>query len=603
MVDFNKFPDGGSVRSALRAGNETSRQGVDPRDAAVSEAPHDSLLFVSDGDNLQDPEHVRELFDRLETRPIQSLEDLKRLIYDFDELLAALSSTSTDLLYRTFQDTSDEHARDEYTAQIRQVSPLVGKRSQDIRSKILDSPFKDELTDRFAFYLQHLETDRAVYCEANIPLTVEARSLANQHNSLYGEWRAVISEGTELTREGAEALLTDPHRQSREMAWRASAAANATQAEGYHEIFDRLLTCRTQIAENLGEPDFTHYHNRVAERSFTPEESAMLHVTIERIVVPALARIRAEQATALGVDTLRPWDIEVFDSHSRPPRSGLDSPEGPEKVFQLLESIDPALGTILHEMNARGDLDLLARPNKRSGGYLFTRFLDSRIRLIMNAAGGHSDVRALSHEAGHALHGERMKGQVLASYRGLDGMSEMAETASFSTELFATRHYDAIYDPTDANWAKRRELIRPLETLCWVAKIDSFEQWAYSNPGHTHAEREAKWIELERRFNPGIDWTGLETEMGHLWTYKAHPFLQPQYYITYGYAQIGALQLFERYREDPVRAFAQFEDGLRLGFSRPLPELWSAIGIRYDFGEETLMRAVMSLVDELESLP
>jgi len=55
-----------------------------------------------------------------------------------------------------------------------------------------------------------------------------------------------------------------------------------------------------------------------------------------------------------------------------------------------------------------------------------------------------------------------------------------------------------------------------------------------------------------------------------------------------------------KYKENPAEALAAYKCGLSLGGSRPLPELFDAASIHFDFSEKTIVPALASLRKELD---
>jgi oligoendopeptidase F len=105
------------------------------------------------------------------------------------------------------------------------------------------------------------------------------------------------------------------------------------------------------------------------------------------------------------------------------------------------------------------------------------------------------------------------------------------------------------------------------------------------------------------RFGSQLDWTGFEDVRASRWQAQLHLFHAPFYYIEYGIAQLGALQLWLKAREDPQRALANYRTALGLGGTRSLPDLFNAAGIRFDFSARTLKPLMAALSEELEQLP
>jgi oligoendopeptidase F len=180
---------------------------------------------------------------------------------------------------------------------------------------------------------------------------------------------------------------------------------------------------------------------------------------------------------------------------------------------------------------------------------------------------------------------------------------EFCEVASMSMELLGSDHFDIFYPPADAARAKRNLIEGVIRLLPWIATIDSFQHWIYTHPSHDRAERQAHWIGLLDRFSSQLDWTGYEPVRESLWQRQGHLFHSPFYYIEYGIAQLGALQLWTKSRTDPHAALTGYRSALSLGGTRPLPDLFAAAGIVFDFSQKTLGPLMAAMGEELERLP
>jgi oligoendopeptidase F len=167
----------------------------------------------------------------------------------------------------------------------------------------------------------------------------------------------------------------------------------------------------------------------------------------------------------------------------------------------------------------------------------------------------------------------------------------------------AGEHINVFYNDDDTKRSVREHLEDILEVLVWVANIDAFQHWIYENPKHTPEERKNAWIGFHKRFaGDTVNWSGLESTREYIWHRQLHIFEVPFYYIEYGIAQLGALQLWRQAKEDPQKALANYRNGLRLGGSRPLPELYKAAGIEFDFSERTIAPLVKAVKAEWERL-
>ena len=136
-----------------------------------------------------------------------------------------------------------------------------------------------------------------------------------------------------------------------------------------------------------------------------------------------------------------------------------------------------------------------------------------------------------------------------------------------------------------------------------MTTIDSFQHWIYTHPGHSPAERTAHWNALLDRFFGDVDWSGLEPVRSASWQKQLHLFQYPFYYIEYGIAQLGALQLWMKSRVDPRQALSNYRAALALGGTKTLPELFATAGIQFDFSTKTLLPLMDALREELAALP
>jgi oligoendopeptidase F len=127
--------------------------------------------------------------------------------------------------------------------------------------------------------------------------------------------------------------------------------------------------------------------------------------------------------------------------------------------------------------------------------------------------------------------------------------------------------------------------------------VDAFQHWIYLNTLHTREDRKAAWVALRKRFGGEEDWTGFEDALAYQWHKQLHIFELPFYYIEYGIAQLGALQVWRNSRRNRPEAIAAYTRGLKLGGSRTLPQLFDAAGIKFDFSAET----IKPLMDEVEA--
>jgi oligoendopeptidase F len=226
--------------------------------------------------------------------------------------------------------------------------------------------------------------------------------------------------------------------------------------------------------------------------------------------------------------------------------------------------------------------------------------------IFMNAVGVDDDLRTLLHESGHAFHSFEASALPLLFQRHPG--SEMAEVASMSMELLAAPYIakdsGGYYSEADA----RRSRIELLEgTILFFphcASVDAFQHWIYLDEnGRDAGARDQKWLELRRRFEgQSVDWNGLDAERIARWYQQPHFFSYPFYYIEYGIAQLGALQVWRNSLRDRQDAVRKYREALALGATRPLPELFKAAGAKLIFDSNGMHELVSVVEEELAKL-
>lgn len=438
--------------------------------------------------------------------------------------------------------------------------------------------------------MREFKTDAEIFREANVPRMGEIEELSAAYQKVTGGL-SVDWDGAAKTIPQLGPYLQDPDRAIRERAFRKGAGAYLAVRDALAAQFDKMFALRTAMGREAGFADYQSYIFQSKFRfDYTPADCDRFHRSVEATVVPAVKRLHDARKRALGVDTLRPWDLGV-DPLGRPAlkpfRTADELTGAAERVFSR---VDPELGARFALMRRQGLLDLDSRPGKAPGGYC-TKYPWSKVPFIfMNAVGVADDVTTLLHEAGHCFHDFEASAQPFIWQRGTG--SEMAELASMSMELLAAPHLAAPtgwFSEADARRARAEHLEDTLIALAHIASVDAFQAWIYaSGQGHDASARDAAWLEVRARFEQGVDWSGLERERVARWYRQLHIFELPFYYIEYGIAQFGALGIWQQSLRDPAAAVARYRKALRLGGTRSLPELYAAAGVGLIFDEASM---------------
>lgn len=541
---------------------------------------------------------IEPLFKRLlDARP-DSPEALERWLEDGSELFAVLEEERARRYTAMTRQTDDPERERAYLFYIQEIVPRLKPPVHALNEAYLRSPHRRGLPRRYAVLDRQIDNQVALFRPENIPLETDEAGLRQQFQKIAGAM-TVTYRGSDHTLPQMARYLEEPDRAVRQEAWEAVVRRRMQDRERLDAIFDDLLVLRHRIARNAGCADYREYVFHERERfDYTPADCLRFHDAVEQVVMPVARRLRERRRATLGVEPLRPWDLAV-DALGRPPLRPFERIDGlldgAEEIFGRL---DPDLGAQFRFMRRRNLLDLESRKGKAPGGYQHA-LQEQRVPFIfMNAVGVDGDVRTLLHEGGHAFHMLAARDEPMLEYR--HAPLEFCEVASMAMEMLATPHLDVFYrDPDDVTRARWEQYERVVLLFPWIATIDAFQHWMYTHPGHSRDERHAAWVSVFARFSAGADYSGYEDVVETLWHQQLHLFVSPFYYIEYGIAQIGALQVWLRARTDHAGALRQYREALALGGSRPLPELFAAAGARFEFSAETLRPLMHGLAAEL----
>jgi oligoendopeptidase F len=546
-------------------------------------------------------EQIEPWYQRLLERPISSAHELEMWLRDMGELNAAVSQEGVKRYIAMTCQTDDPEREAAHLEFVREIEPRLKPLQNGLRAKYLDCSHRSELPrDRYRVFDRAQENRRALYREANIPRETQLAELDQQYQKLIGAM-TVLFRGEERTPAQMAPFLEEPDRALRQTAWELVTQRRLADRDALDELFDRMVALRVEVAREAGLSSYVDYAYRNRERfDYTSADALQFQQAIERVVVPLAIELQEKRKQTLGVETLRPWDLAV-DPLGRPPlHPCADSERLAEGVEAIFSDVDRDLGLQFAYLRTHGLLDLANRKGKAPGGYQTTLEDDRLPFIFMNAVGIDGDVRTLLHEGGHAFHALASRGEPLAAYR--ESPIEFCEVASMSMELLGASNLSVFYNEADSNRSYRHLLEEIILILPWIATVDAFQHWIYSNPNHPRDERRAAWTATHKRYSGIVDWSGYEEARANVWHRQLHIFLYPFYYIEYGIAQLGSLQIWQRARHDRRRAVADYRRALALGGARPLPELFEAAGIRFDFSAETLAPLMQAVAAELNQI-
>lgn len=523
---------------------------------------------------------------------------LEAWLLEWSQLSDRMDETSAQLYVNMTCHTDNPEFEKRYLSFMGDVLPAYKEAAQKLREHYVASPARELLPkERYHIIDRHFEQQVKLFKLENLPLEVECDKLEQQYQKLSGGL-TVNFQGKDHTLPQMAKYMEGTDRAVREQAWQLVADKMLAEADTFENIYDALIKLRTQIAQNAGFANYRDFMFAARERfDYTPTDCERYHTAVEHHVVPLMRKLAVERKQKLGVDVLRPWDMAVDPDNLPPLKPFQTADELLNKCRAIFAKVHPSFVETIDEMQRHGLFDLENRKGKAPGGYQHS-FEERKLPFIfMNSTGMHSDVETLLHEGGHAFHYWASRNEPLSFHR--HAPIEFCEVASMGMELLAGRHLGAFYSAADATRAQRDHLEHILWVFAWVATIDAFQHWVYTHIGHSHDERRAYWDSLLTRFGAGESWTGFEKYWATRWYRQSHLFTSPFYYIEYGIAQIGALQLWQQDLKDPKAAVANYKHALSLAGTQTLPNLFAAAKLEFDFSDKVIAPLMQTVASHL----
>lgn len=544
---------------------------------------------------------IEPFFQDLYERPLSEA-TIAEWLGDWSELSKLLEESYWRHYDATTIDTANQEIQEKFNNFLDQVQPRAKSAEQKLKEMLLNSEI---FPDGYEVPLRNLRAQADLFREPNLELQSEEKKLVTEYDKIIGA-QTVLWEGQQVPLPQLIPVYQQTDRERREKAWRLAAERQLADREGINDLWVSFLELRQKIAINADLPNYRAYRWRELLRfDYTPEDCYQFQQAISDVIVPVAESIYKKRRQRLGVESLRPWDLDV-DPFARPPLDPFaNSEELVSKTSQIFHQVDPQLGDYFEIMRTEGLLDLENRENKAPGGYCSHYKSSERPFIFMNAVGVHEDVQTLLHEAGHAFHVFEC-GHL--PYFFLEVPAEFAEVASMSMEFLASPYLisdqGGYYTPEQAARARIQYLESVLLFWPYMAVVDAFQHWVYENQqaAMNPANCDASWAQLWERFMPGVDWSGLEQEMRTGWQRKLHIFDEPFYYVEYGLALLGAVQIWRNSLDDQASAIAAYRQALSLGTSVTLPQLYAAAGAKFTFDASTLHQSVDLIQETIANL-
>lgn len=554
-------------------------------------------------DKINKWDDLENLFQTLYDITFESSLDFRLWLVKLSDLESYISE---DLAWRYIKmtcNTEDSALEKDYLYFVSEIQPKLALWQDKINHKISASPFLNEMQESaYQIYFRKVKNEIELFREASIPVFVEMQTDAQKYAAITGSL-FVEHEGKQLTLQQASAMLRDPNRILRKEIYDKILNVRLNHKNELDDLLNKLIRNRQLVAENAGFSNFRDYqHQALARFDYTVQDCFDFHEAVAEIVVPMADEIMAERKNAMALENLKPYDLDVDPLNRAPLKPFSSGQDLLEKSIAGFSLLDPFFSDVLQTMAEKKHFDLESRKGKAPGGYNYPLAKTGYPFIFMNAAQTLRDLETMVHEAGHAIHSVLSKDLELNAFK--DCPSEVAELASMSMELISMDFWHLFFDnESDLLRAKIEQLHGVINTLPWIACVDAFQHWLYTNPKHSESQRNEAWLALSKKFgSKHVDWSGYEDGRAYQWQKQLHIYEVPFYYIEYGFAQLGAIAVWKTYKENAKNGLEKYKNALQLGYTKSIAEIYATAGAEFRFTADYIATLFDFVKEELNRI-
>lgn len=535
----------------------------------------------------------------------ETLEDLYKLkgielIEKSEEFFAKCYDENSKIRIKQAQKTNDEAIEKEATFLRDEIMPIINEASAKIAEKAIQ---KKDYSAKFSQYIRRAKVTHELFHPEIPHLEKEEEKVCTEYSKKMGSLTIEV-EGKKYPITKCRKFLESHDRQKRKEAWLSTKKIILQHRDFLEDNLLRLIEIRKKMAEKAQCKDYIEYIFKKKLRDYTPKDCHEYHKAVKKYVVPEMARLQKERKKRLKVEKIHPYDgkVSMNAKYEVNPFDPQDEKKLTEGVKEAIKKISPDIASHFQEMIDNKRLDLLARENKRAGGFSIDFAFQPYAFIFMNANGTHIDLNTLAHEEGHAWHARLIRDLKYPFER--DSAMEVNEVASTFLELAASAHLDSFYKEEELRWALSDQHETICESLSWVAIIDKFQHEIYSKPSLTKDDLRTTWLKVFRELRgPEENWDDDEEFEKIKYVQQLHIFLFPFYYIEYAICYITALRLLKAYEENKEEALKRYNKGLSYGNTVSVKEIYEkGFGLPLKFGDEEVKDTADFLKKKVEML-
>ncbi len=542
---------------------------------------------------------ARDILHRIESA--QSAQEQIDAYLEFDQTGKEVSTNLSLAYIRHTIDTRDEFY-DRENDFANEASPVIQEMSQQINLTLLRSKFRPELEERLGKLLfTNMEIQVRTMKSEIMDLMAEENKLQSEYQKLYAS-AAVEWEGETIPLPKLGPYKQSPDRAVRRRAYETEGRWFDSHQAELDALYDKLVKNRTAQARAMGYDNYLQLgYDRLGRNCYGPADVAAFRDQIAKDMVPIVAKVKRDQEKRLGVDKLKFYDdVLLF------PDGNADPYGTPEEILaaghQMYRELSQETAEFADFLFGNGLLDVLSKEGKAPGGYCTGLPVYQAPFIFSNFNGTSGDVDVLTHEAGHAFAFYRAvrKGYLSAL---VDNTMETCECHSMSMEFLTAPWHEKFF----GDRTRKYEIGHCEDALIFIpygCMVDEFQHIMYENPDMTPAQRNGKWLELEAKYRPWIDFDGLPFYgRGAGWQRQLHIYECPLYYIDYCMAQTVAFQFWIASLSDRADAWARYLRFVDAGGTMTFRELVETAGLKLPYAPGCIREIGQAISAWIEANP
>ena len=379
--------------------------------------------------------------------------------------------------------------------------------------------------------------------------------------------------------------------------WRARQELTTRHQPEIDRWIQSLLLARNQSARVRGHEDFSEYALAGQESlDYSMEQLCQVAANVLEQFSPLAERCLESRARQCGFRTVRPW--QDLDEADIPYVSRLEQFVPLEQALRnTLAAVSPAFQELFDQHRHLFVLDPYDSEDKSGDSVVLHYARMGKYLLSARLDGGALSLTELFHEATHLLEAVSVHNQQ-AFYWYRQPPTEISEGLAIAMELISAEHYSGLYKPRFIDAARTRIIEDQIISLVEHARNILFERALYLNP---ESDPGAKWVEFAGKAFPSMNWTGLEAFRDKEYLDFLHLLADPFTGINYLMGGLISFQLHELYRKDPAATTGRMLATMQAGDSRPLPEIYTILGVPFPFDPKVITATANYAQDLLSS--